>query len=640
MTQRFPQSTSQAHAPVSEVNGFEILEKIGKGAMGAVFKARQRSLDRIVALKILPPNIAANATFIERFQREARTSAKLCHPNIVQGIDVGQDPRSKLWYFAMEYVDGPSLRAVIRKRKVFEEHRALKIAHEVVCALEAIDRAGMIHRDIKPDNILLTSDGAVKVADLGLARFSGGDAEMTQMGQAVGTPHYMSPEQVRGDADVDIRADLYALGATLFHMVTGEAPFSGGSSIEIMTKHLHDPVPLANEINPKVSADCTKLIAKLMEKKREQREQTPQHLRKTIEALLARSSAPKHSSPATLAQRHTRHEQKSHVMHATPRAAPHHAEESKRANRMLVVAASVVIIIGVVMLFAVGKPAPPGNTDRAAPNKVEPLPKASAKPTVTTTAQGDDNPEGSRKNTPFDITGGEDIHESIARAKLDEIQRLATAGKLTSGQAQERYKDLAESSLHGTNAAREAMARLMTAAPASAPAAIPASKGVWWEGEDAIEHNFVSHVWLAEQLDKRNLSGTKYLNHMNDEKWIKLQGKTPPQELHASYSVDVPTDATYTLWVREYDPYSGVNWQFKWDDAKWYLVPPDYPFENKVEIGKDRWLVWRCYAGQKLTKGKHTFFLQATIEGRHQVAGFDCFYLTTEPFKPDGARKP
>ena len=195
--------------------------------MGAVYKARQKSLDRVVALKVLPPRIAKSATFIERFQREARASAKLCHPNLVQGIDVGQDPKSKLWYFAMEFVDGPTLKKLMKQERRLKEKRALEIVREVARALDAIHSVGMIHRDIKPDNILLTSAGEVKVADFGLTREVDDDAEMTQAGSAVGTPHYMPPEQVRGENDLDIRSDLYALGATLFHILTGKTPFSG-----------------------------------------------------------------------------------------------------------------------------------------------------------------------------------------------------------------------------------------------------------------------------------------------------------------------------------------------------------------------------------------------------------------------------
>ena len=283
---------------------------------------------------------------------------------------------------------------------------------------------------------------------------------------------------------------------------------------------------------------------------------------------------------------------------------------------------------------------------------------------------------------------GEDIRETTAQQKLVDIEQLKKDGKLSTAQLRAKYTELAETSYKSTKAgqqAADALANLPAdepapaapAAPAPAPApevaqvapvapppisgvvqppakaapvvtppaapAAPAVKGksVWWEGESAVENNFVSHLWLSEQLDKNNLSGGKYLNQLNDEKWIRQNGHVPTPNLHAKWIVDVPADATYTLWSREYDPYSGVTWKFKWDEAgTWFNVPNNYPFENKVEIGKDRWLVWRNFPTQTLKKGKHTFFLEATIEGMHTVAGFDCFYLTTDPFKPDGAKKP
>ena len=276
-----------AQLPIKELNGFELIAKVGQGGMGTVFKARQKSLDRFVALKILPPSIAKNKLFIERFQREARASAKLWHPHIVQGIDVGQDAPSGLWYFAMEFVDGPSFRALQKKDKVLPEKRALEILSQVALALQCVDEAGMVHRDIKPDNILLNERGIAKLADLGLARqVSNESAELTQSGQTLGTPNYMAPEQVRGEDDIDIRADLYALGATLFHMVTGETPFKGGTSAEILSKHLTEAAPLAHKFNPNVSEGCSKLICKLMEKLREDRVQTPKELSERIAVLL------------------------------------------------------------------------------------------------------------------------------------------------------------------------------------------------------------------------------------------------------------------------------------------------------------------------------------------------------------------
>ncbi|MFH0938601.1 MAG: protein kinase [Planctomycetota bacterium] len=286
-----------------KIGGFELGEKIGQGGMGAVFKARQISLDRIVALKLLPPKIAQkNPVFIERFLREARSLAKLNHPNIVQGIDVGFDELQNVYFFAMEYVDGPTVKVVLEQQKVLSERKALEIVKGVAQALICAHRVGIIHRDIKPDNILLTSRGEPKLADLGLAHFvldaadnqdaedkkNNDNAELTQAGFTVGTPNYMSPEQIKGRSDiVDARSDLYALGATLFHLVTGRAPYVAETISLILQMHQQAPVPNARSVNPMVSEDTNRLIAQLMRKEQVERIQTAELLDEQIARILA-----------------------------------------------------------------------------------------------------------------------------------------------------------------------------------------------------------------------------------------------------------------------------------------------------------------------------------------------------------------
>jgi serine/threonine protein kinase len=278
---------------LKEVAGFEIIGKLGQGGMGAVFKARQKSLDRIVALKVLPPEIAKDKQFIERFQREARASAKLNHPNIVQGIDVGNDPATGLWYFAMEFIEGPSLRKILDEQKSIPEARVLEIARAIGRALEAVDSHKMVHRDIKPDNILIAPDGEPKLADLGLAKQLNDDISLTQSGQAVGTPYYMAPEQAQGkSSECDIRTDIYALGATLFHLITGRPPFDGETGAVIMVKHLMEPPPKAHKVNPAISEACSRLIEKMMQKKVEQRIQSPSQLVQQIDKILSGESMP------------------------------------------------------------------------------------------------------------------------------------------------------------------------------------------------------------------------------------------------------------------------------------------------------------------------------------------------------------
>ena len=255
------------------VGNYQILSKLGQGAMGAVFRARQMSVDRVVALKVLPPKFAKNEAFLARFLREARSAAKLSHPNVVQAIDAGQ--ADGYYYFAMEFVDGRSLRDILREQGRLPEPQALALARDMARALDCAHQAGIIHRDVKPDNILVTSEGAAKLADLGLAREAARtDTDVTKVGEALGTPDYISPEQVRGDEQIDGRADIYSLGATLYHLLTGQPPYSGGTHSEVMTKHLHNRVPDPRALHPEVSVGAAQIIRRAMAKRREQRFQS------------------------------------------------------------------------------------------------------------------------------------------------------------------------------------------------------------------------------------------------------------------------------------------------------------------------------------------------------------------------------
>lgn len=218
----------------------EILELLGKGGMGAVYKARQPGLDRLVALKILPPDVGADPAFAERFTREARALAKLSHPHIVAVFDFGQS--NGLYYFLMEYVDGVNIRQALRAGNL-KAAEALKIVPQICDALQFAHDEGVVHRDIKPENILLDKRGRVKIADFGLAKLLGAKADRTLTGthQVMGTPHYMAPEQIQGTRDVDHRADIYSLGVTFYEMLTGELPLG---RFAVPSKKVHIDVRL------------------------------------------------------------------------------------------------------------------------------------------------------------------------------------------------------------------------------------------------------------------------------------------------------------------------------------------------------------------------------------------------------------
>jgi len=203
---------------------FEILELLGRGGMGAVYKAKQKSLDRVVALKILPAEADADPAFAERFQREARTLAQFSHPHIVGIHDFGQ--AGKFAYFIMEYIDGVNLRQLQRAGRL-SPRETLAIVPQICEALQFAHDRGVVHRDIKPENILLDAQGRVKIADFGLAKLmrpEAGGADLTLTRQAMGTPQYMAPEQVEKPQSVDHRADIYSLGVVFYEMLTGELP--------------------------------------------------------------------------------------------------------------------------------------------------------------------------------------------------------------------------------------------------------------------------------------------------------------------------------------------------------------------------------------------------------------------------------
>ena len=272
----------------TSIQGYKIISKIGQGAMGSIYKALQVSMDRIVAIKCLAPKYAANDKFRERFLREARAVARLNHPNIIQGIDVGDS--NGVHYFAMEYIDGPTVGELLKRGGALDEKRALNIVTQIAKALQHAFNHGIIHRDIKPDNIMLTREGVAKLCDLGLAKVASpqdNDSSGTKPGASMGTPYYIAPEQARGEQTVDTRADIYSLGASFYHMTAGDVPFPGQSAADVISKHLTEPVTPPRVKNPLISGPVDWVIVKMMQKAREDRYQTPNELVKDLESISA-----------------------------------------------------------------------------------------------------------------------------------------------------------------------------------------------------------------------------------------------------------------------------------------------------------------------------------------------------------------
>lgn len=262
---------------------FELLEKLGEGAMGAVFRARQISFNRIVALKVLFGHIASQPRLVERLYREARALAQLDHENIVQAHGVGEV--GGCHYVAMEFVDGKDLQSWLRHLRRLSVADALTITIAIARGLEHAHAQGIIHRDIKPENILISSTGQVKVADLGMVKTSEEDLTLTQTGHAIGTPWYMPLEQAKDAKSIDARSDLYALGCQLYYLITGTPPFQGKTLVELIQSKERGSFPTARSHNPEVPERLDLILLKMMAKNPAQRYQSAGELIRDLEKL-------------------------------------------------------------------------------------------------------------------------------------------------------------------------------------------------------------------------------------------------------------------------------------------------------------------------------------------------------------------
>lgn len=264
------EDAKSASGKISQIGDYKIVKKLGKGGMGEVYLVHQISLDRTAALKVLSKQLAGKEDFIKRFYREARAMAKIDHPNAVRVYEVRED--LGIHYVAMEYIDGKSMQKWMDELGKLSIGDAVHVIMRCAEALQAAHAQNMIHRDIKPDNVMMTSKGAVKVADFGLAKaLDDENMSMTQSGTGLGTPYYMAPEQARNAKHVDGRADIYALGVTFYYFVTGNLPFTGNSTIEVIQNKEAGRFAPARKVNPQVSERLDLVIAKMMLKDPEQR---------------------------------------------------------------------------------------------------------------------------------------------------------------------------------------------------------------------------------------------------------------------------------------------------------------------------------------------------------------------------------
>ena len=257
---------------------YEILEILGEGGMAFVYKARDMQLERFVAIKTLKPNYVNQETFVDRFKREAKTAANLNHPNIVQIFDWGIEDEP---YFVMEYIEGNTLTSIIAKNRTISLSDILFIGAQVSSGLHAAHQKGLVHRDIKPGNIMITPDGKVKVTDFGIVSLQNEESDITKTGSILGTASYISPEQAQGKP-VSIESDLYSLGTVLYELITGKAPFSGDSPISTATKHLTEKPEKPSLFRRDLPKGVETAILKLLEKATYDRFKSAEDLRATL----------------------------------------------------------------------------------------------------------------------------------------------------------------------------------------------------------------------------------------------------------------------------------------------------------------------------------------------------------------------
>jgi len=312
--------------------------------MGAVYKARQASLDRFVAIKVLPRRLAADASFVERFGREARSAAAIRHPNIIEVFSIGQDKGHQ--YIAMEFIEGETLADILKRDGRLSPDRALEVMKQVASALARAHASGILHRDIKPSNILIDTAGWVKVADFGLAKHQGVDASVTDTGHTLGTPLYMPPEVAEG-RPADPRRDLYSLGATFYQAIAGKPPFDGATPGELIVKHVTAQASLLQSLAPHCPAPLCRIIHRLLRKNPSERYQTAEQLLEALDRVEARLTVDQAAATATgPARRPT----------ARP-AARRHVGAGPRARPLLLAgAAASALVLVVVLILVLGGP--------------------------------------------------------------------------------------------------------------------------------------------------------------------------------------------------------------------------------------------------------------------------------------------
>jgi serine/threonine protein kinase len=285
---RSDSQTSEGGLTGMKIGGYHLVARVGVGGMGEVYKAMQIALGREVALKILSPELTEDRSFVEKFLREARAAGKFNHPNVIHVHEVGEE--NGTYYFSMEYVDGGSVQDLVSKGKKLEPLRATEIVLQAAQALEFAEKVGIVHCDIKPDNLMLTPNGDVRLSDLGIAKSLNEKGKAEQTDGVFGSPHFMAPEQARG-LPMDHRSDLYSLGITYYRMLLGQVPFSGKDAKEIMEKQVFDEPESPRRLDSSLAPMVYTILNRLLKKKPADRYQSATALIKDLNIAIEQIKA-------------------------------------------------------------------------------------------------------------------------------------------------------------------------------------------------------------------------------------------------------------------------------------------------------------------------------------------------------------
>ena len=271
--------------PLDSIGSYDLLEKIAEGGMGAIYKGRNRATGEVVAIKIMPKHLAQKAVLLRRFEQEFQAAKQLDHPNIVRALDFGKS--NEMPYLVMEYVEGESLGERLERDGRMPHAEAVRLIVQVAQGLHRAHKQGLVHRDVKPDNILVTRDGTAKLADLGLVKTADADLNLTKTGRGLGTPHFMAPEQFRDAKNADVRCDIYSLGATLYQMVTGELPFRSNGPLDAWMKKINNELVPPRQLATDLPERTEWAILRAMSPEKEER---PTSCREFVEDLTGHST--------------------------------------------------------------------------------------------------------------------------------------------------------------------------------------------------------------------------------------------------------------------------------------------------------------------------------------------------------------